>query len=100
MDYNVLVQQGGLYNINLRVANSYGYGIIEVQNSLGEVLGQVNVPQTGGWQNYTTISTQVTLSPGSQVLRIYARRGTFNFNWFDLLKDPADMETFVPLPGK
>lgn len=93
MDYNVNVASAGTYTFKLRVANQYGSGKIEIKNTAGTVLGQVDVPLTGNWQTYQTIATTATLPAGSQVIRIYANKGDFNFNWFELSKTNL-------LPGK
>ncbi|WP_254561692.1 carbohydrate-binding protein [Dyadobacter diqingensis] len=87
IDYNVKVASAGVYAFSFRVSNSYGGGVIEIKNAAGTVLGQVDVPKTGGWQTYTTINTTATLQAGSQILRIYAKKGAFNFNWFEAVKD-------------
>ncbi|WAC11788.1 carbohydrate-binding protein [Dyadobacter pollutisoli] len=83
MDYNLKTTASGRYTVNFRVANSYGSGVIEVKNATGTVLGQVNVPQTGGWQSWKTISTELDLPAGSQVVRIFAKKGAFSLNWFE-----------------
>ncbi len=85
LDYNVTVPASGAYTFRFRVANSYGNGQIFIKNSAGDLLGQVSVPQTGGWQNYATVETSANLISGSQLLRIYANRGSFNFNWFEVV---------------
>lgn len=106
IDYNVRVASSGIYTLKFRVSNSYGDGVIEIKNASGTVLGQVEVPRTGGWQTYTTISTTASLSAGSQLLRIYAKKGSFNFNWFEALKDASAPEkvqaviTFGELPER
>ncbi|WP_345031173.1 carbohydrate-binding protein [Ravibacter arvi] len=84
MEYNVSVAQAGSHVFNFRIANAYGNGIIEIRNSNGTVLGEVNVPQTGGWQNWSSVSTTATLPAGNQLLRFHAKRGAFNFNWADV----------------
>ncbi|MFD2934212.1 carbohydrate-binding protein [Spirosoma flavum] len=94
MDYNVNVAAAGVYKVNFRVANSYSNGLIEVKNGAGLVLGQVDISRTYGWQIWTTVSTTLNLPAGSQILRIYANRGSFNFNWFEVLK----VAETVPLP--
>jgi endoglucanase len=103
LDYNVDVTQGGLYTFNFRVSNSYGNGNIQIKNLNGTVLGQVDVPQTGGWQNWITVRTTATLSAGSQILRIYANRGAFNFNWFETVPGSVlaqSVISFQELPAK
>ncbi|UFH54458.1 carbohydrate-binding protein [Spirosoma sp. KNUC1025] len=84
MDYNVKVSTAGLYTFSFRVANSYGNGRIEIRTESGSVLGGVDVPRTGGWQNWSTVSTTATLAAGSQTLRIYVVSGSFNFNWLNV----------------
>ena len=103
MDYNLTVPSQGNYVFHFRVANSYGNGSIEIQNQSGSVLGSIAVPQTGGWQNWTTVSTPASLPPGNQVLRIYAKRGAFNLNWFDIASESnlaASTLVFEPLTEK
>ncbi|SEJ31056.1 Por secretion system C-terminal sorting domain-containing protein [Dyadobacter sp. SG02] len=99
MDYNLSLANARDYEIQFRVANAYGNGIIEIQNAAGAVLGQVNIPQTGGWQNWVTVSTTVPLPAGSQVIRLFARSGAFNFNWFSFVSAGARI-TGTILPAK
>lgn len=99
MDYNLSLATARDYEIQFRVANAYGNGIIEIQNAAGTVLGQVNVPQTGGWQNWVTVNTTVPLPAGSQVIRLFARNGAFNFNWFAFVSASARI-TGTILPAK
>ncbi|MCE7041836.1 carbohydrate-binding protein [Dyadobacter sp. CY312] len=84
MDYHVSVASTGLHTFGFRVANSYGNGIIEIKDKTGVILGQVDVPRTGGWQTYATASTTVNLTAGDQVIRLFTKKGTFNFNWFEV----------------
>ncbi|WP_332367895.1 carbohydrate-binding protein [Spirosoma telluris] len=104
MDYNVTVASAGVYTFQFRVANSYGNGVIYIKSEDGSTLGSVTVPRTYGWQNWTTVSTTATLAAGSQVLRIYANPGAWNFNWFNVtqggtVQSPAVI-TFAALPNK
>lgn len=103
LDYNVNVPTAGTYTVNFRVANQYGNGNIQFKNTGGAVLGTVDVPQTGGWQKYTTVRTTIQLTAGSQVFRIFANRGAFNFNWFEVIPgsvQSASVITFDPIPNK
>ncbi|WP_240163942.1 carbohydrate-binding protein [Spirosoma taeanense] len=104
MDYNVTVPSAGVYTFQFRVANSWGNGLIQIRDESGGVLGSVDVPRTGGWQNWTTISTTATLPAGSQVLRIYSLRGAWNLNWLNVTQGgivlaPAVIN-FAALPDK
>lgn len=84
MEYHVKVANSGIHTFAFRVANSYGNGIIDIKDQTGNTLGNVNVPRTGGWQTYTTITTTATLVAGDQVVRFQTPKGTFNFNWFEV----------------
>ncbi|MCE6988264.1 carbohydrate-binding protein [Dyadobacter sp. CY323] len=83
MDYQVNVPYSGSYNFGFRVASANGTGNLQVKNAAGAVLGQINVPWTGGWQTYNTIETTINLTAGQQVLRLYTNQGGFNFNWLE-----------------
>ena len=105
MDYNVNVTTAGEHTFNFRVANSYGNGIFEIKNINGDILGTVNIPKTGGWQNYVTVSTTATLPAGNQKIRFFANKGTFNFNWFSVIPPAAPAKSassqeYALLPGK
>ena len=83
MVYVVNVPVAGTYTVQYRVASPNAGGVIQFQKRrAGEVYGTVNVPQTGGWQTWTTVSHQVTLPAGSQRLGIKAAVGGFNIDWF------------------
>lgn len=96
LDYNVEVASADSYKISFRIANSYGQGIIQIKNTAGAVLGTVNVPQTGGWQNWATISSVIDLPAGNQLLRLHALKGAFNLNWLDVQKDAVAPEAVTP----
>jgi hypothetical protein len=44
------------------------------------------VPNTGGWQNWQTVSITVNLQAGQQDLAIFVRKGGWNINWWQLTK--------------
>jgi hypothetical protein len=49
-----------------------------------KLIGQISVPNTGGWQNWETVLTNLRMEQGDHILRIAARTGGFNLNYFDL----------------
>ena len=59
MDYSVN-SSAGTYAINLRVASPSG-GQLQIRNSAGAVLATVSIPNTGGYQNWQTVSANVLL---------------------------------------
>jgi beta-glucanase (GH16 family) len=82
--YTVNVATAGTYTVNFRVAAptsvTDGY---HLSNSSGTNLsGNINVPGTGGWQDWTTISATVTLPSGVQTLTLNQDNGGWNINWF------------------
>jgi endoglucanase len=103
LDYAVSVAEAGRFTFTFRVANAYGNGYIKIRDTAGNTLGEVpSIPQTGGWQNWTTVSAVVELPAGEQILRIYSERGTYNLNWWqadDIPKVPAYL-TFAELPAR
>ena len=86
LDYRILVEDSGQYKLEVRVACNASAGILEIQqrNEKGDVLQkeQINIPVTGGWQNWQTVSTTMKLNPGRNILRLLIVRPEFNINWF------------------
>ncbi len=68
-----------------RVAGNGGKLSLDL-NSGSKVLGALNVPSTGGWQNWTTISHTVNVSAGTYKLGLYAVTGGWNINWIRITK--------------
>jgi endoglucanase len=83
MDYNVNIASAGTFAVNLRVASPNG-GQLQIKNSAGTVLATVTVPNTGGYQNWQTVSANVSLPTGSQTIRIYSASNGWNFNWWEI----------------
>ena len=76
----------GTYKVEYRVASQNGGGTIQLERAGGGLTyGTIGVPSTGGWQSWTTISHNVTLSTGAQVA-IYAPNGGYNINWIRLTR--------------
>jgi endoglucanase len=100
MDYNVKVALPGTYTFNIRVAKSYGPGTLELRDVAGNILSQSEIAITGGWQTWTTVSTTAQLSAGSQILRIYAKVGAFNVNWFEAIPPQMPTITGTVLPAR
>ncbi|UXH80730.1 carbohydrate-binding protein [Roseateles amylovorans] len=85
MTYDVNVPTAGTYVVKYRVASASGGGVVQLERGGGgATYGTVNVGATGGWQNWTTVSHNVTLPAGQQTLAILAKSGGFNINWLDI----------------
>ena len=81
----LLVKTTASYRMDLRVASDIGGGRIDITR-LGSsaILGSVDVPNTGGWQSWSTISANLVLQPGAYRFRLDAPIGGWNLNWFEL----------------
>jgi hypothetical protein len=85
MGYNINVPSSGTYTVSYRVASANGGGSIRFERlGGGATYGTIAVPSTGGWQNWQTITQNVTLSAGQQSVAITAATGGFNINWFSI----------------
>jgi endoglucanase len=97
MAYNgISIPSAGIYKVEYRVASQNGGGSIKLeQNSGSTLLGQISVPATEGWQNWSTISHEVTLSAGIQNIAIAAAAGGFNINWLRITKTSQKSSTMT-----
>jgi len=82
LEYTVNVAQSGTYNIEVRVASINSGRTFRIEFNGVDKTGTLTVPNTGGWQNWQTITkTGVSLSAGQQIMRIYSMGDGFNINW-------------------
>ncbi|VUD67281.1 Endo-1,4-beta-xylanase A [Thalassocella blandensis] len=95
--YRVEVPTTGNYRVDYRVASTSDSGRIILGEDGTDLTSAIVVPNTGDWQNWNTISHQVSLTAGVHDLVIWAQTGGWNFNWFELT---ALNEEGVILPGK
>ncbi|HEV3356410.1 MAG TPA: carbohydrate-binding protein, partial [Pseudonocardiaceae bacterium] len=82
-DYTVNVATAGSYTVSLRVASPYGNtDALHIANSAGANLsGAVAVPNTGGYQTWTTVTASVTLPAGTQTLTLDQDSNGWNFHY-------------------
>ncbi len=85
LEYIVEVPAPGDYTIDIRVASDATGGNFHIEFNGVDVTGNVNVPVTGGWQNWTTVTATATLSAGTQVMRFANADSSdeYNLNYFD-----------------
>ncbi|MEZ0130220.1 glycosyl hydrolase family 18 protein [Flavobacterium sp. LBUM151] len=85
--FNVNFPTSGNYVIEYRVASAVTGGRLSSDLSAGTIqLGAVNVPNTGGWQNWQTITQTVNVNAGTYNFGIYVQNTGFNLNWFRITK--------------
>jgi len=84
LEYTVSVEQAGTYDLTARVSSDAGGGALRVAVDGTDVTGTVDVPATGGWQSWTTVSaTGIDLSAGEHVVRLTMEADLFNIDWFE-----------------
>ncbi len=83
MSYPINIPTSGNYTLQVRVASPYAGGQLVLSKN-GADVGVVTVPNTGGWQNWQTVSITVNLQAGQQDLSIFVRKGGWNINWWQL----------------
>jgi len=81
--YTVNVATAGTYTVGVRLAAPTAVTDgLHIDNSAGTNLsGNVNVPATGGWQDWTTVVATVTLPAGTQTLTVDQDSGGWNINF-------------------
>ncbi|SHH54561.1 glycosyl hydrolase family 18 protein [Flavobacterium johnsoniae] len=85
--YNINFPTSGNYVIEYRVASAVTGGRLSSDLNAGTIqLGAVNVPNTGGWQNWQTITQTVNVNAGTYNFGIYVQNTGFNINWFRITK--------------
>ncbi len=109
LNYTVNVSTAGVYDIEVRVASLGTGGTFHIAVDGVDKTGRLTVPNTGGWQTYTTVrKSGVSLSAGLQVWRLVmdtngsTTGAVGNFNYLRLaggaLSTPFE-GTRVSLPG-
>jgi len=72
------------------VASGVNGAVISSDLSAGTIqLGSVNIPNTGGWQNWQTVSQTVNVNAGTYNFGIYIQNSGVNLNWFRITKSAS-----------
>ncbi len=85
--YTVTVAGAGVYDLDFRVASAGPGGTFHLEVNGSNVTGSLSVPNTGGWQTWTTVrKSGVTLTAGPQQWRLVldtngASSAVGNFNY-------------------
>lgn len=84
---NITFPTSGPYLFEYRVSSLSGGGRLSVDLNAGStVLGMLDLPSTGGWQTWTTVSQTVNVTAGTYNLGVYAQAGGWNLNWLRITK--------------
>jgi len=85
MSYNVTIPVTGSYRVDYRVASPNANTTLRLEKDAGATqLGTVNIPNTGGWQNWGNVSHTVTLPAGTYSIGIATTTGGFNLNYLTI----------------
>jgi hypothetical protein len=97
MSYQVNVQTTGSYTVSFRVATIDDGASLQLDNGGYTVYAKVAVPNTGGWQTWTTVTATVNLTAGVQTIRVLSLGGTatWNMNWMSFTSPGAAASTDV-----
>jgi hypothetical protein len=96
LEYTVAVAAAGQYTIEARVASNSSGGNFHIEFDGVDKTGNIAVPITGGWQNWTTVSATVTLSAGTHIMRFVSGTSGYNVNYFNIT---ANMVTVPDVLG-
>src|ERR1700677_365026 len=82
-NYTVNVATAGTYTVAFRVSSPYGIAdALHIANASGTNLtGSVTIPNTGGYETWTTVDASVTLPAGQQTLRVDQDSNGWNFHF-------------------
>jgi beta-glucosidase len=82
-NYTVEVATAGSYTVSFRLSSPYGItDALHIANSAGTNLtGSVAVPDTGGYETWTTVTATVTLPAGEQTLTVDQDSNGWNFHY-------------------
>ncbi len=95
--YTSLDFETAALSFDARVASNAGGGNIELRlDSLtGDLIGTCDVPGTGGWQTWQTMSCNITETTGVHDLYLVFKGGggfLFNINWWQFNVDSVETE--------
>ncbi len=85
LEFTVDVIAEGLYDIGFRVSTPNTTSAVSLSLEGVDLTGRVAVPNTGGYQNWETITARgIALTAGIQVVRLNILTGGFNMNRVDV----------------
>jgi hypothetical protein len=96
--YTVNVATAGTYTLSLRLASLDGATDgLHIDNTAGTNLsGDINVPDTGAWQTWTTVTASVTLPAGTQTLVVDQDNAGWNVHFMSFASSGTTTTTTSP----
>lgn len=81
LQYTVGVSEHAFYRFIFRVSSGGSGGKLSVILDNSTILATINIPGTGGWQNWIDVQLDsVELPQGTHTIRLYTSTGGFNLN--------------------
>lgn len=84
LEYTINVVSTGTYDIGLRVATAEDGKLARVLLDGSDITGSIQIPNTGSWQTWQTVSKSANLSAGVHVLRLQIDNGSVNLNSIEI----------------
>jgi hypothetical protein len=82
LEYNIEVAATADYNVFFRISANATTSLELRENN--DRLQTLQIPGSGGWQNWKTLKTSVNLTEGKHVLQVFTPKGQFNLNWLEI----------------
>lgn len=103
--YNTIEFGAGAANFSARVASATSGGRIEIRtgSATGALAGTCNVPGTGGWQNWTTVTCPVTNLSNTHTVYLRYTGGAgniFNIRWFSFTAVVPVLSAFTQIEAE
>lgn len=84
-EYDIAVPNPGQYRLQFRVAVSNATSLKIMRDTT--VLSTVNLPPSGGWQKWITVSSApINFTSGNKTIRIQSNASGWNFNWLKFVQ--------------
>lgn len=101
ISYLIDVSEEGIYDLNIRAASENG-GSLNIEIDDNVVSKEIIVPNTGGWQDWITINSSLSMTPGLQNFKVNIMSGSFNINKFEIYKmdSSPEIELLNPIGGE
>ncbi|WP_299313159.1 carbohydrate-binding protein [uncultured Aquimarina sp.] len=95
LEYTIQVSQTGMYDFDFLVASANNTGVLGINIDGTTLLTGVQIPQTGGWDEYSSITETAQLTAGEHVLRINIESGGFNIDNIKINNETLSINDFA-----
>ncbi len=101
MEYTVNVAATGTYDLAFRIASTSADGRIRVEMDGTNITGSISFPNTYDWNNWQTSNvTNVSMTAGEHIMRIYVENGGFNLNYVHITTNTILPISLLSFSGK